>query len=120
MRGSPLIHIPAGPPPLLGWLWTNVEVFGVGGLDQTLHDHEFLVLHVEVPALVDHALRVLSLLPVNPAALSVQALLVLPLLVVDVLLESRVHLQSRIVPVLNRVVGPTCHELSDQRPLFTV
>ena len=57
---------------------------------------------------------------VDAFALAFERLLVLLLLVIQVLLEGRVHFQSRIKSVFNRVVCTTMHVTSDQGPLFAI
>ena len=57
---------------------------------------------------------------VNAFALSVEALLVLLLLVVDVFLERSVHFEGRVEAVFDRVVGSARHVFGYKRPLFAV
>lgn len=89
-------------------------------LSQVLHKLQPLVLFVYVYLLVHELRRILVLLLVDALALSVQAFLVLPLLVVDVLLKATVHLERRVEPVFDCVVGAPRHVLRDQRPLLAV
>ena len=75
---------------------------------------------MNVDLLVKQLSRILVLLLINAFALSVQAFLVLPLLVVDVLLEAIVHLEGGVEPVFYGVVRPARHVLRDQGPLLAV
>ena len=89
-------------------------------LSQVLHELQPLVLLVYVDLLVKQLCRIFVLFLVNAFALSVQALLILPLLVVDVLLEAIVHLESGVKSIFDGVVRPACHVLGDQWPLLAV
>jgi hypothetical protein len=51
---------------------------------------------------------------VDAFALSLQTFFIFSLLVIDVFLETVVHLESRIEPVFDGVVSPALHELGDQ------
>lgn len=75
---------------------------------------------MDVNFLVEQLIRVLVLLFVDTLAFSIQALLVFALLVVNIFLETTVHLQSGVESIFYRVIGSTWHVLGDQRPLLTM
>lgn len=77
-------------------------------------------MSVDVDLLVQELVGVLVLLLVDALAFTVKALLVLPLLVVDVLLKAVVHLEGGVEPVFDRVVSSAGHVLRDQGPLLAV
>lgn len=78
-------------------------------LGQVLHELESLVLFVNVDLFVLQLGRILILLLVNALALSVETFLILPLLVVDVVLETTVHFESRVEPVFDGVISSARH-----------
>jgi len=81
-------------------------------LDEVFNDLESISLLKQFRFLVRRLLSVL--LFVDALALTTQTLFVLLLLVVDVFLEAAVHLQGRVEPILDCVVGPASHVLRYQ------
>ena len=89
-------------------------------LSQVLHELQPLILLVNVNLLVEQLRGIFILLLVDALAFPIQTLLVLPLLVIDVLLETTMHFERRVEPVLDGVVGAPRHMLRYQRPLLAV
>lgn len=62
---------------------------------------------------------VISLL-IDALALALETFFKFSLLVIDILLETVVHFQSRVEPVLDCVVSPPWHVLGNQRPFLSM
>ena len=86
---------------------------------KVLHQLKLLVVRLVLLARVPLWICGLPLL-VDPLALPLQTFLVLSLLVIDILLEATMHLESRVEPVLNCVISSARHVLCNKRPLLPV